>query len=345
MRELTPTPRVLCVDDDASVLSGLERVLHGAFDVVTANNPMVALDRLGSDPGFHVVLCDMKMPGLDGVTFLTRAKQILPSASRVMLTGAPNLECAIAAINQGSIFRFLTKPCPPQLLLETLYAAAQQRGALAERCEASPSGSAVLTPWPGASEAVHGYGFRSAASLARAGAARPFCPDLYTTGPEPSHGAELYLHDATVRSGCLLAALAADAEDALASGRGSEAERMLTPPLQSLLKNAQSGKPTDADDVEMAAVFAARLAGATCKGTWIDYIFRLFGALRRLLSNPAIDEVHAALCHARADVGPLQLYISILEFHGKNYGPAERCLLRRIQRCRALIAMRSAEPL
>ncbi len=322
--EKAPPARILCVDDDANILSGFRRTLGSEFDLVTAIDPVAALLQLEKDPAIEVVLCDMKMPGIDGISFLTRAKRILPAASRVMLTGAPNLDCAVAAINEGAIFRFLTKPCPQHLLLGTLQAAVDQhRAAHGERRAAALPSAPAQPTWrqqPAASETP------------RPSAAR---------GLLPAHGLRVP-ETGAIRAGCLMAAVAAEAEQALARGGADDAERILMPPLQLLLKQAQSGKPTDTDDVEMAAVFAARLAGATCKGTWIDYVFRLFSAVRRLLPNSAIDELHAALCHARgASAGPIQLYISILEFHGRSYGPAERRLLRRIHRCRALMLMGS----
>jgi response regulator RpfG family c-di-GMP phosphodiesterase len=62
----------------------------------------------------------MNMPGMDGVRFLRQAKELSPDSVRMMLTGADDQRTAIAAVNEGSIFRFLTKPCPPELLAKAL---------------------------------------------------------------------------------------------------------------------------------------------------------------------------------------------------------------------------------
>jgi len=66
------------------------------------------------------------MPQMDGITFLTRAREISPLSIRLMLTGHAHLEAAINAVNEGHIFRFLSKPCPAPELSKTLEAALTQ---------------------------------------------------------------------------------------------------------------------------------------------------------------------------------------------------------------------------
>jgi hypothetical protein len=68
----------------------------------------------------------MRMPGMDGATFLSRSRQVVPDAVRLLLTGQADIDSAIAAINDGQIFRFLTKPCPPGTLLSAVAAAVEQ---------------------------------------------------------------------------------------------------------------------------------------------------------------------------------------------------------------------------
>jgi DNA-binding NtrC family response regulator len=62
----------------------------------------------------------MRMPGMDGIQFLSRIKALSPDTVRVMLTGNTEIETAINAINEGSIFRFLKKPCSKELMAKTL---------------------------------------------------------------------------------------------------------------------------------------------------------------------------------------------------------------------------------
>jgi CheY-like chemotaxis protein len=117
---------VLCVDDEPNVLEGLCLHLRRKYDVVTATSGAEGIKLLEADPTMAVVLSDMRMPGMDGTAFLTRAREVLPDAVRILLTGQADLDSAIGAVNQGQIFRFLTKPCPPQMLLASVESAAEQ---------------------------------------------------------------------------------------------------------------------------------------------------------------------------------------------------------------------------
>jgi EAL domain-containing protein (putative c-di-GMP-specific phosphodiesterase class I) len=71
---------------------------------------------LANEGPFAVVVSDMRMPGMDGATFLARVRSESPQTTRVLLTGQTELSAAIRAINDGQIFRFLNKPCPPEVL-------------------------------------------------------------------------------------------------------------------------------------------------------------------------------------------------------------------------------------
>ena len=118
--------RVLCVDDEPHVLEGLSLHLRRRYDVDTATSGGAGLDILKADATIAVVLSDMRMPGMDGASFLARAKEVAPDAVRLLLTGQADLDSAIAAVNEGQIFRFLTKPCPPPTLLGAVAAATEQ---------------------------------------------------------------------------------------------------------------------------------------------------------------------------------------------------------------------------
>ncbi|MGC4086448.1 MAG: response regulator [Polyangiaceae bacterium] len=110
-------PRILCVDDEPRVLEGLERTLFDHFEVMTLSKPEQALELLErGDESFAVVVSDMRMPGIDGATLLAHARRLAPDTTRVLLTGHADMEAAVAAINQGHIYRFLCKPCPPEVL-------------------------------------------------------------------------------------------------------------------------------------------------------------------------------------------------------------------------------------
>ena len=119
-------PRVLCVDDEPNVLEGLQRHLRKGYAVVTAPGGEAGLAALAEHGPFAVVLSDMRMPAMTGAAFLAQVRQRAPETVRMLLTGDADVSAAIAAVNEGQIFRFLAKPCPPVTLLDAFTAAVKQ---------------------------------------------------------------------------------------------------------------------------------------------------------------------------------------------------------------------------
>ena len=119
-------PRVLCVDDEPRVLEGLQRMLHKHFAVLVSVGGEAALARLSAGESFDVVVSDMRMPGMNGAALLAQFRQRAPDTVRMLLTGHAEIDAAIAAINEGHVFRFLTKPCAPETLAAALEAAVEQ---------------------------------------------------------------------------------------------------------------------------------------------------------------------------------------------------------------------------
>jgi response regulator RpfG family c-di-GMP phosphodiesterase len=114
------------VDDEPQVLEGVTLSLRRAYEVLTANSGPAGLELLSGDRGVAVIISDMRMPGMDGATFLGKAREAAPDATRILLTGHADVDGAASAINEGRIFRFLTKPCSPSALLAALDAAVEQ---------------------------------------------------------------------------------------------------------------------------------------------------------------------------------------------------------------------------
>jgi signal transduction histidine kinase len=106
-------PRVLCVDDEPNVLAGLSATLRRRFEVVTADCGAEGLKRLLEEGPFACIISDYQMPGMTGSEFLGQARVLVPDAMRILLTGQAGVDGAMAAVNDGAIFRFLLKPCPP----------------------------------------------------------------------------------------------------------------------------------------------------------------------------------------------------------------------------------------
>jgi response regulator RpfG family c-di-GMP phosphodiesterase len=108
--------KVLFVDDEPNVLQSIRRNLRKQFDLDTANGGEEALEMLASNDEYAIVVSDMRMPGMNGVEFLSKAKQQWPNTVRMMLTGNADQQTAVDAVNQGDVFRFLNKPCDAKAL-------------------------------------------------------------------------------------------------------------------------------------------------------------------------------------------------------------------------------------
>jgi response regulator RpfG family c-di-GMP phosphodiesterase len=126
--------KILLVDDEEHVLESFRRSLRGRFEVSTAVGPEQGLAILDLAGPFAVVVSDLKMPGMNGVEFLAKVRDKTPLTVRMILTGHADVESAIKSVNDGNVFRFLTKPCPTDVLIRTIEAAlAQYRLATAEK--------------------------------------------------------------------------------------------------------------------------------------------------------------------------------------------------------------------
>jgi len=118
--------KVVCVDDDLNILLALHRKLRNQFHMESALGGQKALDLVRHAGPFAVIVSDLQMPGMNGLELLAAVKEISPDTVRIMLTGKADLETAIAAVNQGNIFRFLTKPCSSAELGATISSALTQ---------------------------------------------------------------------------------------------------------------------------------------------------------------------------------------------------------------------------
>ncbi len=118
--------KVLFVDDDPNLLAACRRSLRKDFEVETAASGQEGLERVSDQGPFAVILADMRMPSMDGIQFLTIVQQTACDSVRMMLTGNADQETAINAVNEGHIFRFLTKPCPKETQVKAVQAGIDQ---------------------------------------------------------------------------------------------------------------------------------------------------------------------------------------------------------------------------
>ncbi|MFA6243298.1 MAG: HD domain-containing phosphohydrolase [Candidatus Hydrogenedentales bacterium] len=118
--------KVLFVDDDANILEAYQRKLQQVLPVYTAQGPHLGLREIQENGPFAVVVSDMNMPMMNGVEFLQKVRELAPDTVRIMLTGKADIKVAMEAVNDGNVFRFLTKPCPSRLMGDSLLAAIKQ---------------------------------------------------------------------------------------------------------------------------------------------------------------------------------------------------------------------------
>ena len=118
--------KILFVDDDPNILAAHKRGLRKYFELDLAlggEEGIVAIRELGP---YAAVVSDLRMPGMNGIEFLARVRELSPDTVRLMLTGNADLDAAMAAVNEGNIFRFLTKPVQTEMLIKALQAALEQ---------------------------------------------------------------------------------------------------------------------------------------------------------------------------------------------------------------------------
>ena len=115
-------PKLLCVDDEPLILDGLALHLRREFETTMCSDPEEALGliRKSQESPYALILSDMRMPIMDGATFLERARHLSPNSVRLLLTGYADLNSTVQAVNEGRIFRYISKPCPPDQLRSIL---------------------------------------------------------------------------------------------------------------------------------------------------------------------------------------------------------------------------------
>src|ERR1035437_6965190 len=112
--------RILFIDDDPNILAAFQRNLRRQFDFDTALSGQEGVERLRTQGPYALLMVDMRMPGMDGVEFLEQAQKLAPDTVRIMLTGNADQQTAVEAVNRGQVYRFLNKPCPPEVLVPAI---------------------------------------------------------------------------------------------------------------------------------------------------------------------------------------------------------------------------------
>lgn len=135
--------RLLIVDDEASILSAMKRLLRReGYEVFTASSAREGFEILARHE-IQVILSDQRMPEMSGTEFLSRARHLYPQTIRIVLSGYTDLESIFGAVNEGAIYKFLTKPWDDALLLENLREAFRYQGMANGRDVRDPPAAAM----------------------------------------------------------------------------------------------------------------------------------------------------------------------------------------------------------
>ncbi|PKL51333.1 MAG: hypothetical protein CVV42_00345 [Candidatus Riflebacteria bacterium HGW-Riflebacteria-2] len=122
----TIKPRILLVDDEPNILASYGRGLRRNWDLITAVSGEEGLHEIRENGPFTIIVADFNMPRMDGITFLANSINLAPESIRMMLTGEGDFQIATKAVNEGNIFRFMTKPCSLENLERSLAAGYRQ---------------------------------------------------------------------------------------------------------------------------------------------------------------------------------------------------------------------------
>ncbi len=117
--QVADRPRLLFVDDEQRVLNSMRIMFRRQFDLFLASAGAEALD-IVRDKDIDVIVADHRMPKMTGVEVLSKVRSLSPRTVRILLTGYADLDAVEGSINESEVFRFLTKPCAPQQLRETI---------------------------------------------------------------------------------------------------------------------------------------------------------------------------------------------------------------------------------
>lgn len=116
---MTNKARILFVDDEKRVLNAMRGLFRRDYELYLTTEGAEAV-RLAAEHDVDVIVADQRMPGMSGIEVLGNVKQQSPRTVRILLTGYADPSAVEGSINIGEVFRFLSKPCPPQMLKETL---------------------------------------------------------------------------------------------------------------------------------------------------------------------------------------------------------------------------------
>src|SRR5947209_14034195 len=125
-------PTLLVVDDEPEVLRSVHDLLRLDYKIITCTKGAEAIKILDAPGTIHVIMSDQRMPGMTGVEVLRHATRVRPEATRLLFTAYADIRAVIDAINQGSVFHYITKPWEPEELQAVVRQAVEQHDLIVE---------------------------------------------------------------------------------------------------------------------------------------------------------------------------------------------------------------------
>ncbi len=139
------TDTIVIVDDEPTILDGIRRCMDDSYQLYTALNAADGLVVVNEQKDIALVISDYRMPGMNGLEFLAKVKQLEPSAVRMMITGFGDLELAKEAVNRCHVFKLITKPCPIGELIKAINEAVLEHHRLKNNTIFDSSGNSSIS--------------------------------------------------------------------------------------------------------------------------------------------------------------------------------------------------------
>ena len=144
---MTGKARILFVDDEKRVLNAMRGLFRRDYELFLSTEGAEAI-RIATENDIDVIVADQRMPGMTGVEVLAEIKERSPRTVRILLTGYADPAAVEGSINVGEVFRFLSKPCPPKVLRETLSLAISAARTTPDTAAPAPRPATPDTPVP-----------------------------------------------------------------------------------------------------------------------------------------------------------------------------------------------------
>jgi PAS domain S-box-containing protein len=123
--ENKPSNKLLIVDDEVDNLDLLQRIFHRSHLILRAKNGFEALAILANESDIAVIVSDQRMPIMSGTELLSQVAEIYPDTLRIILTGHTDVHDLVEAINQSKVFKYITKPCKVEEIVEVVQQATE----------------------------------------------------------------------------------------------------------------------------------------------------------------------------------------------------------------------------